>query len=53
MASKKYEDRYHGDRDVQVHLTAGCDLCGRTDKHTHTQPDWRELIDKVGKEMEL
>ncbi len=33
------------DPDVKVHHTAGCDLCGRTDQHTHTQDDWRELID--------
>jgi len=32
--------------DVKVHLTKGCELCSRTDAHTHTQADWRELIDR-------
>jgi hypothetical protein len=32
--------------DVKVHLTKGCDLCARTDPHTHTQADWRDLIDR-------
>jgi hypothetical protein len=31
--------------DVKVELTKGCPLDDRTDKHTHTQDDWRELID--------
>lgn len=31
--------------DVKVHHTAGCGICGRTDQHTHTQDDWRALID--------
>lgn len=47
MASKQYEEKYGRDRDVKVHLAAGCDLCSRTDAHTHTQPDWRELIDNT------
>jgi hypothetical protein len=34
--------------DVNVHHTKGCDLCGNPDQHTHTQADWRELIDGVG-----
>jgi hypothetical protein len=34
--------------DVKVHLTAGCDLCGETGKHTHKQADWRDLIDRSG-----
>ena len=38
--------------DVKVHHAQGCELCGRTDQHTHTQADWRELIDEVGKRME-
>ena len=32
---------------VQVHHTAGCDLCGKTGRHTHGQAEWRELIDSV------
>lgn len=31
--------------DVKVHHTAGCDLCNRTDPHTHPQREWREMLD--------
>ena len=34
--------------DVKVHHSQGCELCGQTGPHTHTQADWRELIDRVG-----
>lgn len=33
--------------DVKVHHTAGCDMCGRTDAHSHGQQEWRELIDNT------
>lgn len=29
---------------VKVHHTAGCQLCGRTDKHTHSAPNWDRHI---------
>lgn len=45
MASKAYEDRYGNEPDVRVHRRLGCELCGRTDGHTHRAPDWREFID--------
>lgn len=31
--------------DVKVHITSGCDVCGRTDQHTHEQEQWREMLD--------
>jgi len=31
--------------DVKVHHTAGCVLCSRTDQHTHTQDEWRAMLD--------
>lgn len=31
--------------DVKVHHTQGCDLCGQTGQHTHTQDEWRALLD--------
>ncbi|MGE3795961.1 MAG: hypothetical protein AB7I38_18825 [Dehalococcoidia bacterium] len=52
MASQKYEERYGDERDVQVHHTQGCELCGQTGQHAHTQADWRELIDEVGERMQ-
>jgi hypothetical protein len=36
--------------DVKVHLTeksGGCPICGSTGQHTHTQDDWREVIDRA------
>lgn len=33
--------------DVKVHLAKGCPLCGRTDQHTHSQRDWRRLLDNM------
>jgi hypothetical protein len=38
--------RSSNEPDVKVHLTKGCELCSRTDAHTHSQRDWRELIDR-------
>lgn len=36
--------------DVQVKHTAGCVLCGSTGQHTHTQAEWRAMLDaKDGK----
>ncbi|MBW0090510.1 hypothetical protein I4I73_21345 [Pseudonocardia sp. KRD-184] len=32
--------------DVKVKHTAGCELDGRTDQHTHPQAEWRAHIDK-------
>ena len=33
---------------VKVHLTAGCELCGNTGKHTHPRAEWEKLIDSRG-----
>lgn len=51
MASRKYETNHRNDPPVKVHHSKGCDLCSRTDQHTHTQADWREHIDAVGERM--
>lgn len=40
---------YDPEPDVKVHIKAGCKLCGRKDKHSHTQSAWRALIDREGK----
>lgn len=34
--------------DVKVHHRNGCDLCGRTDEHTHGQAQWTAHVDQVG-----
>lgn len=33
--------------DVKVHHTNGCRLCGDTGPHTHTQDEWRAVIDET------
>jgi len=54
MSGKGTEKRVSAD-DVEVHITAGCDLrgCGRTDRHYHTQKAWRRHINAVGRRMGL
>lgn len=31
--------------DVKVKHSAGCVICGSTEQHTHTQDDWRAMLD--------
>jgi hypothetical protein len=33
--------------DVKVHLTRGCPLDNRKDRHTHPQSEWRAMLDKI------
>ena len=50
MASTRYEEKYGDDPPVKVeHKKDGCGIDGRRDQHEHTQADWREFIDEVGK----
>lgn len=39
---------------VRVHLSAGCPVagCGRTDEHSHTQGNWRRVLDEAGKTLQ-
>ena len=54
MASKAYEREYGHLRDVVVHHPrAGCELCGSRERHTHTQPDWQEHLDRTGSHLPL
>jgi hypothetical protein len=39
--------KFDPNQDVKVQLSSGCALDGRTDQHTRTQADWRDLIDNT------
>ncbi len=52
MASEKYEKKYGHLPDVVAGpFRKGCELCGKKGRHTHTQPDWREAVDRAGRRM--